>query len=106
MKEVCTSGLQGVYKELAEIIGVDATVAMYKELRGQQVTFPTRLYERNYVIQEVNLRYDGSNIKELAREFEYTERWIRTFIIKNAEGGGKNSVDVNAKISGRDKENY
>ena len=92
MKEVCTSGLQGVYKELAEIIGVDAAVAVYKELRGQQVTFPTRLYERNYVIQEVNLRYNGSNLKELAREFGYTERWIRTFIIKNSEGSDTKQV--------------
>ncbi len=80
MKEVSTSGLHGVYKELAEIIGIDATVAVYKELKGQQVTFPTRLYERNYVIQEVNLRYNGTNLKELAKEFSYTERWIRTFI--------------------------
>ena len=86
MKEVCTSGLQGVYKELAEIIGVEAAIAVYKELKGQQVTFPTRLYEHNYVIREVNLRYNGSNLKELAREFGYTERWIRTFIIKNSEG--------------------
>ena len=80
MKEVNTSGLQGVYKELAEIIGVDATIAVYKELKGQQVTFPTRLYERNYVIREVNLRYNGTNLKELAKEFNYTERWIRTFV--------------------------
>lgn len=96
MKEVCTSGLQGVYKELAEIIGVDAAVAVYKELRGQQVTFPTRLYERNYVIQEVNLRYNGSNLKELAREFGYTERWIRTFIIKKSEESDAKQVLENA----------
>lgn len=80
MKKVSTSGLQGVYKELAEIIGVDATIAVYNELKGQQVTFPTRLYERSYVMEEVNLRYDGTNIKELAKEFNYTERWIRTFV--------------------------
>ena len=82
VKYVDSSGLQGVYKELAEIIGVDATIAVYNELKGQQVTFPTRLFEKNYVIEEVNLRYDGTNLKELAREFEYTERWIRTFIDK------------------------
>ena len=80
MNEIAPSGLQGVYKELAEIIGIDATIAVYKELKGQQVTFPTRLYERNYVIQEVNLRYNGKNLKELAKEFNYTERWIRTFV--------------------------
>lgn len=82
MKDVDSSNLQGVYKELAEIIGMEATIAVYNELKGQQVTFPTRLYERNYVIEEVNSRYNGVNLKELAKEFNYTERWIRTFINK------------------------
>lgn len=80
MKEVDSSGLQGIYKELAEIIGVEATIAVYNELKGQQVTFPTRLYERGYVIKEVNTKYNGTNLKELARKFNYTERWMRTFI--------------------------
>ena len=80
VEDVHSSSLQGIYKEIADIIGVEATIAIYKELRGQQVTFPTRLYERNYVIKEVNSRYNGTNLKDLAREFDYTERWIRTFI--------------------------
>lgn len=83
MKEVDYSGLQGIYKELAEIIGVDATIAVYNELKGQQVTFPTRLFEKGYVIREVNTNYDGTNLKELAKKFNYTERWIRTFIDNN-----------------------
>mgnify|MGYP002511552155 FL=1 len=80
MKWVENSGLQGVYKELAEIIGLDATIAVYKELKGQQVNFPTRLYDKSHVIEEVNKRYNGSNLKELAKEFNYTERWIRKII--------------------------
>lgn len=86
MKDIDISNLQGIYKEIAEIIGIDATIAIHKELKGQQVTFPTRLYTKNYVIEEVNTRYNGVNLKELAREFDYTERWIRTFI-NNKTGG-------------------
>lgn len=77
VKEVDISGLHGIYKELAEIIGVDLTIAVFNELKGQQITFPSRLYEKNYVIEEVKTRYNGTNLKELAREFDYTERWIR-----------------------------
>lgn len=80
MKEVDISSLQEPYEEIAEIIGVEATIAIFNELKGQQITFPSRLYKKSYVIKEVNLRYDGDNLKELAREFNYTERWIRTFI--------------------------
>lgn len=86
MKRVENSGLQGVYKELAEIIGLDATIAVYKELKGQQINFPTRLYDKNHVVEEVNRRYNGSNLKELAKEFNYTERWIRKIVHDIQEG--------------------
>lgn len=82
MEKVDISSLQEPYGEIAEIIGIEATIAIFNELKGQQITFPTRLYKKSYVIKEVNLRYDGGNLKELAREFNYTERWIRTFINK------------------------
>ena len=90
MERVENSGLQGVYKELAEIIGLDATIAVYKELKGQQVNFPTRLYDKSHVIEEVNKRYNGSNLKELAKEFSYTERWIRKIIHDILEESKKN----------------
>ncbi len=80
MKEVDISSLHGIYRELAEIIGVELTIAVFNELKGQQITFPSRLYERDYVIEEVKIRYNGANLKELAREFNYTERWIRKLI--------------------------
>ena len=82
MEKVDISSLQEPYGEIAEIIGVEATVAIFNELKGQQITFPARLYKKSYVIKEVNLRYNGGNLKELAMEFNYTERWIRTFINK------------------------
>lgn len=80
VKEVDISSLHGIYRELAEIIGVELTIAVFKELKGQQITFPSRLYEKEYVIEEVRIRYNGANLKELAREFNYTERWIRKLI--------------------------
>lgn len=80
VKEVDISSLHGIYRELAEIIGVELTIAVFKELKGQQITFPSRLYEKEYVIKEVRIRYNGANLKELAREFNYTERWIRKLI--------------------------
>lgn len=80
LKGVESSDLQGVYSEIAEVIGVDATVDIYTRLKGQQITFPARLYNKSYVIKVVNERYNGRNLKELAREFHYTERWLRTYL--------------------------
>lgn len=82
MKEHASADLQGVYGEIAEVVGIDATIAIYEQFKGQQITFPTRLYNKSYVQKEVNSRYDGTNLKLLAREFNYTERWIRDMICK------------------------
>lgn len=80
MENIDSADLQGVYSELAEIAGIEVTEAIYTRLKGQQITFPTRLFKKSYVIKEVNKKYNGANLKELAREFDYSERWIRTFI--------------------------
>ena len=82
-KKIDSSDLQGVYKEIAEIIGVESTIEIYKRLKGQQVTFPARLYSKKYIKEEIKSRYNGSNMRQLALEFEYTERWIRTLLEKN-----------------------
>lgn len=77
---IVEEGMVDIYREIAEIVGVDATIKIYERLKGQQIAFPTRLYKKSYVMQEVNRRYDGTNLKLLAREFNYTERWIRKML--------------------------
>lgn len=71
-----------VYREMAEIIGVESTKRLYEDFKGQQITFPQRLYAREYVEEYVKKNYDGKNLKELARKFSYTERHIREMIKK------------------------
>jgi hypothetical protein len=43
-----------VYKEISEIIGPEGTYANYKSMRGQQVTFPKRLYTIEFILEEIN----------------------------------------------------
>lgn len=38
------SDLMPLYKEMAEIIGVEQTWKIYKHFKGQQVLFPQRIY--------------------------------------------------------------
>ena len=73
-------GLVEIYNQLAEIVGVENTLTLYENLKGQQVTFPMRLYKTDYVAEEVRKRYNGRNIKELAREYNYSERHLRSFL--------------------------
>ena len=74
-----------VYKELSEIIGLDATLKVYMRFKGEQVTFPVRLYNPSMIQQKVILEYDGTNIAELARKYDYSEKTVRRMIKDSLE---------------------
>lgn len=74
-----------VYKEISEIIGLESTLKLYLRFKGQQVTFPVRLYNPHLIQQNVIKEYDGSNIRELARKYDYSEKTIRRMIKDSLE---------------------
>lgn len=68
--------LAGIYSELAEIIGMDNAIIIYKHFKGQQVCFPTRLYSKDFVVEQV-LSDKSQSIRQKATEFGYSERRLR-----------------------------
>ena len=74
-----------VYKEISEIIGLDATLKLYLRFKGQQVSFPVRLYSPHMIQQNVIKEYDGTNIAELAQKYDYSEKTIRRMIKDSLE---------------------
>lgn len=40
----------GIYKDMAEVLGEEITLKIYDNYRGQQVTFPMRLYSKSYIL--------------------------------------------------------
>ena len=73
-------GAADIYRTLMDLVGPEDTELIFKEFRGQQVTFPKRFYKADYVAGEVKRRYDGTNLQELAKEFDYTDRHLRQII--------------------------
>lgn len=69
-----------IYKEISEIIGLDNTLKIYLRFKGQQITFPVRLYNPHLIQQNVIKKYDGTNIAELAQKYDYSEKTIRRMI--------------------------
>lgn len=65
-----------VYRDLIRIIGFENTLKVYSHYNGQQLSFPKRLYSKAYVERKVVEEYDGTNIKQLAKKYSYTERWV------------------------------
>ena len=82
-----------VYKELSEIIGLDATLKVYLRFKGQQISFPVRLYNPHLIQQNVIKEYDGYNIRELAKKYDYSEKTIRRMIRDSLEDSGEAKDD-------------
>lgn len=74
--------LNGVYDAISELIGFENTVEIYKHFAGSQVNFPTRLFSKDFVLQEAIKNYDGSSesINKIAVKYKYSERTVRKLI--------------------------
>lgn len=45
---------------------------IHKMFHGQQVTFPVRLYSAKYIKAVIQEEYDGTNLRALARKYDYS----------------------------------
>lgn len=82
--------LVSVYCEIAEIVGTENAFKLYEHFKGQQLNFPQRIYSTEYVEAYVKENYDGTNLREFAKKFNYSERRIRQFL-----SDGKNACKEN-----------
>lgn len=82
-----------VYREISEIIGLEATLKLYLRFKGQQVNFPVRLYNPHLIQKNVIKEFDGSNIPELARKYDYSEKTIRRMIRDSLEESEENDAE-------------
>ena len=72
--------LNDVYKELVELIGYNNTMILYTYFKGQQITFPIKLYKSECIKDLLRRQYDGTNAKTLARTYGYSERWVKELV--------------------------
>ena len=69
-------GLNEVYKEIADEIGFENALVIYRMFRGSQVSFPSRLFSKEYIHKAIITEYDGTNVSQLAQKYNYSERSI------------------------------
>lgn len=74
--------LNGVYEQMSELIGFDNTVKIHENFSGSQINFPTRLFSKEFVLQEAIRSYDGTSesINKIAIKYNYSERTIRKLL--------------------------
>ena len=46
---------------MSEIIGFDNVVKLYENFKGSQINFPTRLFSKEFVLEEALKAYDGTS---------------------------------------------
>lgn len=74
--------LNDVYREIAELLSYDDALALYTQFKGQQITFPVKLFKSEHIKELLKQQYDGTNAKKLARTYGYSERWIKELLKK------------------------
>ena len=76
-------GLNDVYRDIADEIGIENAIVIYKLFRGTQVSFPNRLFAKEYIHRAIIDEYNGKNIPQLAQKYNYSERSIRRILRSN-----------------------
>lgn len=78
-----SSDLAGIYKDIAEVIGLEATILLHKDFHGQQITFPKKLYSKSFILKQIKGTEEPHDVRKLAKQYGYTERRIRQLIKEN-----------------------
>ncbi len=77
--------LNGIYKDVTNYLGMELAMKVHRHYKGLQVTFPQRFLAREYVSKQILMEFDGTNSKDLARKYGYTERVIRDWLAEEQE---------------------
>lgn len=83
--DVTSSDLAGVYKEVAETVGVNNAYKLYNHFKGLQLMFPLKFYSKEYIAQQIQDEYDGKNVRDLARKYGYSESRVRQILRSKKE---------------------
>lgn len=86
------SGLNDVYKEIADNLGIETTLIIFKLFHGTQISFPNRLFSKEHIHKAIISEYDGKNIPQLAQKYNYSERSVRRIL----KGSSANQSDTNS----------
>ena len=70
------SGLNEIYREIANEIGIENTIRIFNLFHGTQISFPNRLFSKKHIHKAILQEYNGKNALQLAQKYNYSERSI------------------------------
>lgn len=78
-------GLNEVYQDIANEIGVENAIVIYNLFHGTQVSFPNRLFSKEYIHKAIVDEYNGNNVTQLAQKYNYSERSVWRILKKQKQ---------------------
>lgn len=79
--DVTSADLAGIYRDLAETVGVNNTYKIYNHFKGMQMMFPLKFYSSEYIAQQLMEGYkNGMNIHALVRKYGLSESRVRQIL--------------------------
>ena len=69
-----------IYQEIARMINPETAMEIHRLFKGQQIIFPKKLYNRDYIYHYIQDHYNGRNVRELSLMFEYSDRRVRQIL--------------------------
>ena len=70
----------GIYREIAEILGDGATLKLWKRFSGLNVTFPQKLFSKEYTKAYIQENLDTMKPSDMAKKLGLSERRVRQLI--------------------------
>lgn len=90
MNEIKPEQLQSIYAELCSIVGLENVLQIYSAYKGQQVTFPQRLFSKEYVTKQIiDEHKNGKTAAEISKKYSYSTRWVNKIICENIHNAVK-----------------
>ena len=72
-----------LYKELSELIGDAATIKLWENYQGLNISFPKKLYSNEYVKKFILENKDKMSVQEIAKEVGLSDRRVRQILKEN-----------------------
>lgn len=68
-KEITPDDFAGVYRDIAEMVGIASTIAIHNRFQGQHITLPKKLFTHDYIMAKVK-KGDGASKEKVAAQYD------------------------------------
>ena len=81
LSNATSADLAGIYKEVAEAVGIDNAYVIYLHFKGMQMMFPLKFYSHEFIARQLWEEHEkGMGVHDLVRKYELSESRVRQIL--------------------------